>query len=178
MAYEGIRSGGFRDGGRGGRDGGRDNNKRSHGGWDGDRYLQGGRGPRDNTPRPTECEVMTNHNKLDVLKDPLNLEGPCDYDIFRFKVELKNVRSIAVKDPETGADAVNFEEHEMRADEKSKKFFFSGPMPWRVIKKILTEQRENDSNFILDVSAFDNALIQSVIYFDKIQRCFISFVSV
>ncbi len=164
MTYEGSGRGGFRDGGRGARDGGRDHNKRPHGGGYGDRYHQGGRGPRGNTPRPTECYVMTNHNKLEVVNDLLSSEGPCDYDIFRFKVELKNVRRVVVKDPETGADVVNFEEKEMRADEKSKKRFFSGPMPWRVIKKIITEQRENDSKFILDVSAVNFALNQLVIF--------------
>lgn len=116
----------------------------------------GGGGGRGGGPRPTECNVVMNYNKLDVL-DPSK-----QVDLSVYKVTIKTARYVPhvneagekVRDPGTGKCVMVFTARDTSVceDPKFKKRFFASEKPWRILKKLIKDRQVDDPSFLLDVS--------------------------
>ncbi|KAL7521041.1 hypothetical protein ACHAWX_005735 [Stephanocyclus meneghinianus] len=122
----------------------------------------GGGGGRGGGPRPTECNVVMNYNKLDVL-DPSK-----HVDLSVYKVTIKTARYVPhvneagekVRDPGTGKCVMVFTARDTSVceDPKFKKRFFASEKPWRILKKLIKDRQVDDPSFVLDYDGCEMAI--------------------
>jgi hypothetical protein len=127
-----------------------DRSNRGHGGRGG---RGGGRSP--DTPRPTECNVVTNSYKLEVL-DPTREVGLSSYEVTiksASRKVKKDENGVVIKS-ETGRPLYDFVARETSVcnDEKFAKRFFASDKPMRIFKSLVEDERRKNSSFTLAVS--------------------------